>query len=566
MEQLTRRNFAAGMALGTVATGAALASQASNAHAIDASDAACGWLEGEIEIDESQIVDTIDCEVLVCGAGTGGMYAAAFLADMGVKPLVIEKMSTNSGPTLDIGAFNSRFMDEHGDHMDPASTLWQLVNYSAGRADTRLLKLWMDRSAEAIEALDELLKKHEVGYVYHTGSYDKMNAWEESSTSTYGYPKNPTGHHVASSIEDMRGGDIMRKIVEDNGGQIMYWTSLVKIERDGQNVTGVIALNEEEKYIRINADKGVIVATGGYQGNPQMFEELQPDTAIIVPRVSPTNSSGDGHKACLWLGACMDDVHTSMLFDRRAILPGESAPDNVTSDYTSSKLGSQPFLKLNCFGDRFCNESQPYDYSLHMMANWPEHFFVDVFDSDFAKYIVQFEQVGCSRYFPFPSDYEDYAAEHDAIVDYVQNRVANELEKLGEGGFVVSADTIEELAEKAQLPVENVVAAVARYNELCGQGEDVDFYKEAYRLTPVVNPPFYAVRFTGRMLTTMDGVRTDVCLRPTNKQGVPFENLYVTGNVSGGFFANMYPNHFTGLAGGRTLTWSWLIANQIATL
>ena len=68
------------------------------------------------------------------------------------------------------------------------------------------------------------------------------------------------------------------------------------------------------------------------------------------------------------------------------------------------------------------------------------------------------------------------------------------------------------------------------------------------------------------MLVTIDGIRPNQDLHPVNKQGEPFENLWVTGNVSGGFFANTYPSHFIGLAGGRTMTWSWLIANQIAAM
>lgn len=409
MQNVTRRSFVSGTAAAAVA---GVAAQAPVAFAVDAADDECSWIGEEPQFDEADIIDTVECEALVCGAGAGGMYAAAFLADLGVKPLVIELTSSN-------------------------------------------------------------------------------------------------------------------------GGTFMFETALVKLEHDGQKVTGVIA-ETDDGYIRINAQKGVVVATGGYQGNPEAFGRMQPGTAIIVPdNGSLLNAHGGGLRACLWLGACMDDVHTSMLFDCPAIKPGEAAPDNVTSDYKSSKLGSQPFLKLNCFGDRFCNESQPYDYSLHMMANYPEHFFVDVFDSDYAKHIKQFELVGCSRYFPFPTDYEDYAASNDEIVDYIQNRLDKEIGQLTEEGYCVSADTIEELAELAQLPVDHVAAAAERYNEMCEAGEDTDFYKEQYRLTPVVKPPFYAVRFTGRMLTTIDGVHTDTDLHPVNKQGEPFENLYVTGNVSG---------------------------------
>ena len=564
----TRRDFLKGAAAGIAGTAALAGSGTGLAFAQDLQDEGCSWAGEEIQIDESQIVETIDCEALVVGGGTGGLFTAAFLADMGVKVLLIEKLTALSWVKGDLGALNSRFVEEHGDHMDPATVFHQLVDYSAGRADTRLIKLWMEQSPKAIEALDDMLQKYNYGYVYHDGGYAQLNGWEGPVTAG-AYTKNPTGHHVKVNTDVLPEAktttNVLSQIVTDNGCEIRLGLGMVKLEHDGRKVTGIIAQDwETEEYVRINAEKGVVVATGGYQGNPEVFNKLQPDTALFMPAPSAGGCTGDGQRACLWLGAAVDEIHTSMLFERRALFPGEFPPNNIESDYKSCNLGSQPFLKLNCFGDRFTNESQPYDYILHTIANYPQHIFCEVFDSDYAKYIVQFETVGCSRYHAYPSACEDYAAQKDEIIAAVAERVGKQLDQMLEEGYCVKADTIEELAELMQLPVENVVAAVERNNEIAAQGEDPDFYKEAYRLSSIQTPPFYGIRFCGRMLCTMDGVLTDTSLRPLDKQGEAFDGVYVIGDCSGGMFTHTYPNLFTGLAAGRTLTWAWLVAQEIA--
>ena len=72
-----------------------------------------------------------------------------------------------------------------------------------------------------------------------------------------------------------------------------------------------------------------------------------------------------------------------------------------------------------------------------------------------------------------------------------------------EKGYLQKADTLEELAQKLELPVENFKASVARYNELCAAGVDEDFGKEAYRLSAIDTPPFYGAKVCGRLLATM---------------------------------------------------------------
>lgn len=95
---------------------------------------------------------------------------------------------------------------------------------------------------------------------------------------------------------------------------------------------------------------------------------------------------------------------------------------------------------------------------------------------------------------------------------------------------------------------------------LCDNGED----KEKHRLTPVDTAPFYGIRTCAWHLTTLDGVRINTDMQVLREDGTPIEGLYATGDCTGGFFANNYPNLFTGLACGRTMTFGRRAAQIVA--
>jgi predicted oxidoreductase len=113
---------------------------------------------------------------------------------------------------------------------------------------------------------------------------------------------------------------------------------------------------------------------------------------------------------------------------------------------------------------------------------------------------------------------------------------------------------LQELAEKLNIPAEPFINTVQRYNVLCMQGKDEDFGKAPHRLTPVNQAPYYGVRTAAWHLTTLDGVRINTDMQVLREDGTAIDGLYAAGDCSGGFFANNYPNLFTGLACGRSMT------------
>ena len=324
---------------------------------------------------------------------------------------------------------------------------------------------------------------------------------------------------------------------------------MVELVKENGRVVGVIAENDAGKYVRINASKGVIVCTGGYSLNYDMMEALQPQNLAIVGRNgSIPGATGDGIKACIWVGAKFDDTHSMMMFDRAALkpdaVPGREQTENGESGFFW--MGSQPFLKVNSRGERFFNESGTYEGILHADEFNKDHCHYTIFDSDWTTYIQEFKTHGCSRMFPFPNN-----ADPNIPYQAVENGM---LPGLVENGFVFKCDTIAELAEKLGLPADQLEATVERYNELYDKGVDEDFGKEAHRMSAIRTAPFYGAKNTGYILCTMDGIQIDQNMNAVDTNNDPIPGLYVVGNDSGGYFSGTYPNLSTGAACGRTVT------------
>ena len=135
-----------------------------------------------------------------------------------------------------------------------------------------------------------------------------------------------------------------------------------------------------------------------------------------------------------------------------------------------------------------------------------------------------------------------------------------------QAGFIQKADTLEELAEKLNMPVDTFVATVERYNELCAKGEDEDFGKDSYRLLSLNNPPYYGCRQGASLLCTLDGLRINTKMQVLDTEGQPIEGLYAIGNVSGSMFSGTYPHNENCLSHSRCVTFGYNVAKTLAAL
>ena len=517
------------------------------------SEAPSDWLGEAPEIAESDITEELETEVLVVGCGTGGWIATMTAAEEGAKVLVLEKRETPTGIREDIGGINSRlqlesFKEFPEFEIDKTEALQDIVRYASGYVDSDLVKTWIDHSGELVDWLTDLMESTGDWYMSLEGGIGDQNHPERDKAYATGHSPHKTEQGAEKNVST---SSTFRDFCDATGNvDWRFQTALVKLEQDESGkVTGVIAQDlTDEHYIRVKAAKGVIMATGGYATNTEMMLALQPMTMKMRANV-PIGSTDDGSgiKAMLWAGGIMDPCHASMMFNRCSVLPTETAGYKTNGKWYW--FGEQPFLKVNLNGKRFCNESGPYEFMLHSMYMQPHHTYVDVFDANNKKYCEQFDEVGCCRLFPF-----DNGAESNMPYDYVWGQMTEGENSHLALGYLQKADTLEELAEKLNIPADAFVESVERYNELCAKGIDEDYGKSPHRMTPVDTAPFYGIRTCAWHLTTMDGCRINTDMQVIREDGTVIEGLYATGDCTGGFFANNYPNLFTGLACGRTMT------------
>ena len=107
---------------------------------------------------------------------------------------------------------------------------------------------------------------------------------------------------------------------------------------------------------------------------------------------------------------------------------------------------------------------------------------------------------------------------------------------------VYQEDSIEALAEKAGLPVDTVVASVARYNEMVAQGEDTDFGKAPELLDAIDEGPFYIALLYDATRGNYGGIATDKQGRVITKEGEAIPGLFAGGIISSGpYIGDFYP-------------------------
>ena len=514
-------------------------------------EASADWLGEEPVVDEADITETVECEVLVVGAGSSGCFAAAAAAEAGADTLLIDRFGHDmaSGIRDTLAACGSSEQLADGADVDKQVAARYICDWSQGYARYSLAKLWADRSGETIDWYTNVLAESGISFRHEI---------DEHQTSNYQYLD--VGHSIqyTDNYTETLAMDAVLDYAEGHGLTVRYETTMVKLEKDGSGrVTGIIAKNADDSYLRINASKGVILGCGGYSGNEEMMKALQPQSVEqTCVNYSKPGAKGDGIKACLWAGAIMDTTHTAMIFDRGAVKPDYAGEPGKASDGMMFWMGSQPFLKVNLKGERFINEYLPYDMVLHAAASQPHHTYCTIWDSKYPEDCEKFATHGCSRLYPHVNG---------TAPVFPMETVIGMNEDLEEQGYIVQADTVKELAEKLGLPVDTFTATVEHYNELAANGEDTDFGKESYRLSTLTEAPFYGVRQCGGyLICTMDGIQIDDNMHALDANYQPIPGLYVIGDMSGNYFSHSYPNLMSGAAAGRSATFGRLAGQNAA--
>ena len=522
------------------------------------------WLGKEPDIDEAAITETVDTDILIVGAGNGGMGAAAYAAAHGLNFRVIEQNGNVQDTRHWVGAVDGFGAQAQGIKMDRAKLLSEISRYASGKCDQRVVKTWINESGEMIEFIRSIMEdKYGVKMVYTYGDEAKWPAENAEHNTDYMYPEIEYTYDRSSGAAR---NELLLDYIRELGYDVDFKTSLAKLEKDSTGrITGIIAQStEDDHFIRYNANKGVLLACGGFPGNPYMMEQLDPlGTSVTTACSYSPADKGYGIRAAVWAGANLDKEAAPMLFDRGIVAPGVDA-GYVDSDSAfggkafPGKIrqfnpGTQPFLKVNRNGERFANESSPYNDIVYAAAHQPGRVYAQISDANFIEDAKRFHTIGCS------------AQTRNLGEDYFAQQVENGEKE----GCFFKADTLEELADKMGFTgaaKDTFLATVERYNELYDKQNDEDFGKPAYRLSAIRTAPFYGCWLGASLLTTEQGIAINDKGQALDNDNKPMPGLYVTGDMSGSFFANNYPCLMAGVAMGRTLTYAIKAIKQMGGL
>ena len=523
------------------------------------------WLGTEPDIDEAAITETVDTDILIVGAGNGGMFAAAYAAANGLNFRVIEQNGNVQDTRHWYGAIDSAAAKAAGEEpFDRAKLLSEISRYASGKCDQRVVKTWINESGEMIEFIRSIMEdKYGVKMVYTYGDEAKWPAENAEHNTDYMYPEIEYTYDRSSGAAR---NELLLQYIQELGYDVDFKTSLAKLEKDSTGrITGIIAQStEDDHFIRYNANKGVLLACGGFPGNPYMMEQLDPlGTSVTTACSYSPADKGYGIRAAVWAGANLDKEAAPMLFDRGIVAPGVDGGYVASDSAFGGKAfpgpirqynpGTQPFLKVNRNGERFANESSPYNDIVYAAAHQPGRVYAQICDANILEDAKRFHTIGCS------------AQTRNAGAEYIQKQMDNAEKE----GVFFKADTIEELADKLGFTGEAkdaFLANVDRYNELYDKQNDEDFGKPAYRLSAIRTAPFYGCWLGASLLCTEQGIAINDKGQALDNDNKPMPGLYVTGDMSGSFFANNYPCLMAGVAMGRTLTYAIKAIKQMGGL
>ncbi|HEY3423223.1 MAG TPA: FAD-binding protein [Negativicutes bacterium] len=495
-------------------------------------------------IADNQISSKVDAAVVIVGAGIAGMSAFLAANEAGSQAVIIEKTPTINARGLDNGAVDSKLQKAAGIKIDKGALINDLMQAAGYKANGRLLKLWADKSGEVFDYIIDLVEKNggacAIGDAGH-GSVKTDGFWQR----TY-----PTDHVFGKEVHKCQ-QDLV-KLMEakgiESGGKSYYNNTAVQLVKDSTGkMIGVIAKDKDGKYIKYNASKAVILATGDYGANKEMVDAWCPIANEVENSVYTKAgiNTGDGINMAMWAGGSIQKYsHAPM----------------IHPIFGGGALSTASFLRVDRDGNRFCNEDTPLPGITNSVMIAPNKLVWTIFDSNYEAQLPGMSELSIYNY---NTSGPLYFAPADGRVKFTDPPSASVKVSL-EDGTTVTGNTIEELAAAMNMPADNLKATIARYNELVERGKDEDFGKDNRNLCPIKTGPFFASKVPAKLLVIVGGLNVDYRLRVLDKDDKPIDGLYAIGNTSGNFFGNDYPLVAPGLSHGRCLTFGRLLGQAVA--
>ena len=496
MESIKRRDLVKGAAVAAVTT----MGVASVAHADGAERA---WDK--------------ECDVLVVGASSGGVFAAAKAAEDGASVILVEASSYLGGTALLSGGalhiFGAKTPEEHIARMPMCDKAMDTVLVNTFNEE--LMPFILESGAPCSDR-----------YVLTPSAAAILGVeyWDAIS-----YAPNPSGGIAFY--------DYLGEYIEDYDGEVLRNTRGTEIILDAEGkVAGVRAIGPDGA-VDIRA-KAVVLATGGFAADPELLNRYCGQWADMSQHRTFPFNDGTGLKMGLAAGASLSRGMGT--FYGHTLFYPHVAPQSVEEfesmeliDSISTMSLSQVIcprgVVLNTFGERFADESLGDEILNQLLPAQPLGRAVVVCDSAMLQMYIQ----------------DVYSNEKYAglVGEDLLNAMGVEFKK---------ADTIDELA--AQLSAWNVSPNVARtvneYNAAIDAGTQASLrVPRSKDPSKICEAPFYAMQVVAGISHTYGGLKINEKAEVLGPCDVPIPGLYADGGVGGGVY---YYNYGGSVALGAT--------------
>lgn len=448
---------------------------------------------------------TIETEIVVIGGGGAGLAAAVRANQLGSKVLVLEKMGKVGGNTILAGGALNAVNDRSEQAIAYNDSVeWHYTQTLSGgdyQGDPLLVHTLVSNAWDGVQWLMDLgmeFQDETAGLFTVTGGL-----WPRAHK-----PVEPLGTGFFKAyMNDIDSHDNVDVMLNTRATEIL-------VDENGK-ACGVVATGETGNTVTVKASKGVVVATGGFAANVELRSAYNTQWADLGDSIKSTNhagATGDGIKMMQKLGADFVQMGNIQLLPLGDPVTG-SLSGNIEHDVETR-------IFINKEGNRFVNEGGRRDDMTNALFAQTDAYMWIVMDSD-----------------TYPTGDE-------------RNNFGETANQLVEAGRAVKADTLEELAEKMNVPADTLIAAVTEFNRHAEGGDLAgtpdEFGRTLYK-TPIDTAPFYAAARVPTVHHTMGGVRINVNAQVLDENGNVIPGLYAAGEVTGGI-------HGANRLGGNALT------------
>lgn len=470
----------------------------------------------------------IKVDLAVMGSGLAGLAAAVTAAENGLKVAVFEKRPFQGGGISNTPMMTMAVKNEK-EYIDKAFNTH--MTYTNWNADPAVVSTWIRNSCNIPEYIKNLGLDFEAvvpttleeigakrGYCggfpngYNIGDY-------------YFFKARGKGHGAAL---------ICKKAAEKLvrlGGELYFNSPIKTIIKEGDTVTGAIAIDKENNdEIKITT-KALIIASGGFSDNAEFIKKYTGHTYtnnncddggdVLFNTFPNAQMTGDGQSAVWQIGGAKG----AMGINGHNLVPGPGIIGNtpwIVFNETRT-IQEQPYLWVNQLGQRFINEEMSNDHMTMgtAIANQKDKCGYIIFDEDTVQHM---QNEGLEYiYHIFPAE----------KLTNVRNQF-EELINIKNNKHIFLADTIEELCEQTGIDYENMKETVENYNKYCEQKHDDEFGKNPAFLRPLKEKKFYAMRVFKGGYQAMGGIKINGKCEVLDTEFRSIKGLYSAGDCAAG--------------------------------